>query len=111
MKQPWFKKLAYWCKLRGKYVVILDRESKEPYLERYYLHPRWMTLGLFRVVIHKFWKSDDDRAVHSHPWLFWGTKLLEGNYEEKTTKTTKRISANNMFRMHSGWYHHSNNLS
>ena len=81
-KLPWFKKLANWCRARGKFVVVLDRDSKDPYLERFYLHPRWLTLGLFRVVIHRFWKSDSDEALHDHPWLFWGSKLLEGEYTE-----------------------------
>ena len=105
MPNPWYKTIANWCKKRGKYTVILDRESKQPYLERYYLHPRWLTLGLFRVVIHKFWKSDDDTAYHDHPWLFWGSKLLEGDYIEHTPEGSFRRTPGKV-RWHNGWDMH-----
>lgn len=85
MKKPWFKKVADRCRKKGKSRIILDRESKDPYLERFYIHPRWLTLGLFRIVIHRFWKSDDDGGLHDHPWPFI-TTILEGNYYEHTPK-------------------------
>lgn len=105
MKRPWFKKVADWCRKRGKFVVILDRDSKEPYLERFYIHPRWMTLGLFRVVIHRFWKSDTDEAFHDHPWLFWGSKLLEGEYIEHTPDGSFHRKPGKL-RWNSGWALH-----
>lgn len=83
-KLPWFERVANWCRKRGHTYVILDREGKKPYLERFYIHPRWLTLGLFRVVIHRFWKSDDDGGLHDHPWLFWGSRILKGGYFEHT---------------------------
>lgn len=102
---PWFKRLAEFCRKHGYSVVIMDRDSKEPYLTRFYLHPRWLTLGLFRVVIHRFNKSDDDSALHDHPWLFWGSMLLEGSYVEHTPKGSKRINPGKL-RWHSGWTLH-----
>lgn len=39
--------------------------SGEKYLERWLLYVWGFTLRL-----HKFWKGDDDRAPHDHPWWF-----------------------------------------
>jgi len=36
-----------------------------PYLSRWILYVGWGTLRL-----HKFWRGDDDRAPHTHPWWF-----------------------------------------
>lgn len=83
-KVPWFKRKAEKLRNQGKNRIILDRDSNEPYLERFYLVPRWATLGLMRVVIHRFWKSDDDSAWHDHPWGLWGSVILSGGYWEHT---------------------------
>lgn len=37
-----------------------------PYLDRFILYVGGPTLRL-----HKFWRGDDDRAPHDHPWTFW----------------------------------------
>lgn len=34
-----------------------------------------------RIYIHKFMRSDDDRALHDHPWWFISI-LLKGSYNE-----------------------------
>lgn len=33
------------------------------------------------VFVHQFWRSDDDRALHDHPWP-WTTIILDGEYLE-----------------------------
>ncbi len=51
-----------------------------PYLKRWWLIPKnWF----FNVYLHQFLRSDDDRALHDHPWwnLSW---LLRGGYVEVT---------------------------
>lgn len=52
-----------------------------PYLRRWHLIPR---NPIFNVYLHQFCRSDDDRALHDHPWvnLSW---LLVGAYDEETT--------------------------
>lgn len=61
----------------GKKRVIKDRESNEPYLERYY----FMNYRPFaRIVLHKFVRSDVD-GLHDHPWPF-ETYILSGGYWE-----------------------------
>lgn len=70
-------------------------EPLNPYLRRWYLTP-WS--GLYRdverktwwqrlvsmlpgVYVHQFLRSDDDRALHDHPWP-WATLLVHGSYTE-----------------------------
>ena len=56
-------------------ISILDRLFKcrlivncdrDPYLFRWFVI-RTETLGVF---VHKFVRSDEDRALHDHPWSF-----------------------------------------
>lgn len=59
--------------------TITDNKGT-PYLTRYYL----FRCERFRVFLHKFHRSDDDRAMHDHPWPFV-TVLLHGlGYYEHT---------------------------
>lgn len=48
-----------------------DRIIGERYLERWYLIPR---NPIFNIMLHRFVGSDDDRALHDHPW--WSVSLL-----------------------------------
>ena len=52
----------------------------DPYLLRWYLIPR---NPVFNVYLHQFLRSDDDRALHCHPWANCSI-LLEGEYTEHT---------------------------
>lgn len=51
-----------------------------PYLKRWYVIPR---NRLFNIYVHQFLRSDDDRALHDHPWINLSV-LLHGRYEEIT---------------------------
>lgn len=59
-------------------VVIGD--PADPYLLRWHVIPR---NRFFNVYLHQFLRSDDDRALHDHPW-FWLSVLLRGSYIEHT---------------------------
>lgn len=50
----------------------------DPYLRRWWIIPR---NRVFNIYLHHFCRSDDDRALHDHPWvnLSW---LLDGTYLE-----------------------------
>jgi hypothetical protein len=54
--------------------------ADNPYLKRWYLIPR---NPLFNAYLHRFLRSDDDRALHDHPWINISI-LLEGEYTEHT---------------------------
>lgn len=45
-----------------------------PYMRRWLIQNRWGT-----VRVHHFLSSDDDRAMHDHPWWFI-TFMLKGSY-------------------------------
>ncbi len=51
-----------------------------PYLERWWLtrRRRWG-----RIYLHRILRSDDDRALHDHPWPYL-TLILSGGYVEHT---------------------------
>lgn len=51
-----------------------------PYLRRWWLLPR---NRFFNVYLHHFMRSDDDRALHDHPWMNCSV-LLSGRYIEHT---------------------------
>ncbi|WP_298929183.1 hypothetical protein [uncultured Ramlibacter sp.] len=52
-----------------------------PYLRRHWLLPR---NRFFNIYVHEFLRSDDDRALHDHPWLFNASWLIDGMYMEHT---------------------------
>jgi hypothetical protein len=68
-----------WAKNRAPDFVIGGQEA--PYLRRHWLLPR---NRFFNVYVHEFLRSDDDRALHDHPWLFNASWLIDGQYVEHT---------------------------
>jgi hypothetical protein len=52
----------------------------DDYLRRWWIIPR---NRIFNIYLHEFLRSDDDRALHDHPW--WNVSiLLAGEYTEHT---------------------------
>lgn len=57
------------------------------YLWRWYLIPR---NRFFNIYLHKFMRSDDDRALHDHPW--WSLSfLLKGELLEHNFRCKRHI--------------------
>jgi hypothetical protein len=54
--------------------------TERPYLRRWFVIPR---NPIFNVYLHQFLRSDDDRALHDHPWANCSV-LLRGSYIEHT---------------------------
>lgn len=52
--------------------------TERPYMHRWWVIPRnaW-----FNIYLHKIIRSDDDRALHDHPWLNCSI-VLDGGYRE-----------------------------
>lgn len=67
-----------WARSREPDFVIGG--SERPYLKRHWLIPR---NRFFNLYVHEFLRSDDDRALHDHPWANCSF-LLEGEYTEHT---------------------------
>ncbi|MGA0569608.1 hypothetical protein ACO2Q9_02685 [Variovorax sp. VNK109] len=78
MKWLW-NALFKWASNRQPDLVIGGKER--PYLKRHRLLPSNPLLNIF---VHEFLRSDDDRALHDHPWLFNISVLLSGEYREHT---------------------------
>lgn len=95
-----FLEIAEHLDREGRKRVILDRESKEPYLVRYYyqnFRPHC------RIVIHHVLRSDVD-GLHDHPWAadtfilsggYWESKLIVPNLyplqDRATSKNVERL--------------------
>ena len=69
-----------WLDRLGRKRIIMDRQSNEPYLERYYVFLKDRKWFPFNVFLHKFLKGDPD-DVHDHPWPY-ATLILKGGYYE-----------------------------
>lgn len=57
---------------------VIIGESDPPYMRRWHVIPRnpW-----FNIYLHHMQRSDDDRALHDHPW--WNLSvILKGGYRE-----------------------------
>ena len=59
---------------------FLIGDDEDPYLLRWWVIPR---NRFFNVYLHMFCRSDDDRALHDHPWANCSI-LLRGCYAEHT---------------------------
>lgn len=62
-------------------------EADSPYLLRWWVIPRnrW-----FNIYLHNFRRSDDDRALHDHPWVNLSLILL-GEYFEHCQDGSVRL--------------------
>ena len=71
-------RLIYRARCKAPDLVV--GSSKRPYMHRWWLIPR---NPVFNVYLHHFLRSDDDRALHDHPWPSLSI-LLRGSYLEHT---------------------------
>jgi hypothetical protein len=65
-------------------VKVIRNLRNEPYLARYNI---FECFG-FSAKIHLFFSSDEDRALHSHPFYFFGIILSPPGYLEHTERGT-----------------------
>lgn len=63
---------------RGPDFVI--GEPERPYMRRWFVIPR---NRFFNIYLHEVLRSDDDRALHDHPWMNL-TYIIRGGYAEHT---------------------------
>lgn len=75
-----FNSFLNWLDSKGRKRVVMDREGKDPYLERYYIFLKDREHFPFNIFLHKFLKSDPD-DLHDHPWPY-ATFILKGGYWE-----------------------------
>lgn len=75
MKNSWYRRLA-----ESRHPDFIIGGATTPYMLRWWVIPR---NKIFNIYLHKFLRSDDDRALHDHPWVNV-SYLLEGTYVEHT---------------------------
>lgn len=75
MRSSWYERLS---SSRPPDFIIGGKDS--PYMLRWWVIPR---NRIFNIYLHRFLRSDDDRALHDHPWLNV-SYLLDGTYTEWT---------------------------
>lgn len=63
----------------GRIPDFVIGDPDDPYLLRWWLVPR---NPISNAYLHLFLRSDDDRARHTHPWLWNLSILLRGRYRE-----------------------------
>lgn len=61
--------------------------ADDPYIRRWWVIPR---NRFFNVYLHQFLRSDDDRALHDHPWANCSI-LLRGFYNEYLGDPSPRL--------------------
>jgi hypothetical protein len=68
----------------------------DPYLTRWFII-RTRLIGIF---LHRFHRSDEDRALHDHPWTFISIILWRGYWEhtEKVFPCSSCASTGRVFR-------------
>lgn len=68
--------------------------SDAPYLRRWWVIPRndW-----FNIYLHQFLRSDDDRALHTHPYRWNVSWLLQGHYLEWIPPSKKTQRSGKLF--------------
>src|ERR1700761_448041 len=59
---------------------VLIGKPGDTYMRRWWVIPR---NRFFNIYLHNFLRSDDDRALHDHPWVNMSI-LLWGRYIEHT---------------------------
>lgn len=59
--------------------IIDDYVNDGPYLSRLVF---WRIFGV-RILLHRFHVSDQDRALHNHPWKWAFSLILAGSYTEE----------------------------
>lgn len=72
--------------------------ADDPYLRRWHLVPRNRFINVY---LHQFLRSDDDRALHDHPWWF-ASLMLHGSYTEVTEGARTPRSAPEPWRLFFG---------
>lgn len=74
--------MAAWARrtMQSRFADVTIGPSSNPYLRRWWLVPR---NEFANVYLHEILRSDDDRAMHDHPWGNMSF-ILEGGYREHT---------------------------
>jgi hypothetical protein len=90
--------------------VITGRDATDEYLSRWYIKGQKPTVndqgnpvGEHRpaddleIYLHKFHRSDNDGALHNHPWQWAFSVVLAGGYSEERRAPDNTVYRKNVF--------------
>lgn len=80
--------------------VIMACSGKKPLLVRYFL----LHTAPVSIFLHHLLQSDDERALHDHPWTFVSVLLTGGYWEHTVTERLWRRRWSVLFRP-AEWQH------
>jgi hypothetical protein len=80
--------------------VIAGESPKGPLIVRYFLF-RSRPLSIY---LHRLCRSDEDRALHDHPWTFVSLILTSG-YTEHTLQGARRYRPGSLLIRPAEWRH------
>lgn len=72
--------MSVFAKIYARKPDLVIGGDANPYLRRWFVIPR---NPVFNIYLHEIVRSDEDRALHDHPWINLSI-LLEGRYVEHT---------------------------
>ena len=76
----WLYKKALATMVSRQPDFVIQPDGHTVYLNRWWYIKRNKIANNY---VHQFLRSDDDRALHDHPWLFNISILLHGSYLEE----------------------------
>lgn len=81
----------------GRAPDVVINPGDQPYMRRWRLTPR---NPVFNIYLHQLGAGDDDKGLHSHPWMFHASVVLRGGYLEQLPdgSTSLRIEGNAFWR-------------
>lgn len=91
-------RLLFWLSGQLK-IRIIDGPKGEPYLERYEI----VSIGRFKLYLHRFLADDPDRGLHNHPWAWAFSIVLVEGYQEIRLKDPTNMNSDEYVRdIHAG---------
>lgn len=90
------RKLYRWCFAKAGSRppdFVIGPNDATPYLQRWWIIPR---NRIFNIYLHRFLHSDEDQALHDHPWVNCSI-ILDGEYiEHDMSGNAKAYNAGNI---------------
>ena len=97
------RRLAAWLATRliapARKPDFIVGDPANPYLRRWWLLPRNPVFGIY---LHQFMRSDDDRALHDHPWPSLSLTLRGRMMEHTFAESLKERRAQHDFSVATG---------
>lgn len=95
LDRPYYERvwryLRGWLKREPHFII---GSPDNPYLRRWYVIPRNHYCNIY---LHQFLRSDDDRALHDHPWRSVSF-VLRGRYIDHTAERSWLFRAGSIVR-------------